>query len=66
MVKEAVGKYAPAKMSRTGVIYVPSLLAMDSAFPFRACKVNIRIDGQRLIIERVEEAAKAEPEEVKC
>ena len=56
MVKEAVGKYAPAKMSRTGVIYVPSLLAMDSAFPFKEGKVNIRIDGERLVLERVEEA----------
>ena len=53
MVKEAIGKYAPAKKSRTGVIYVPSLLAMDSAFPFKAGEVNIRIDGRRLIVEEV-------------
>jgi len=55
MVKEAVGKYAPAKMSRTGIIYVPSLLAMDSAFPFKSGKVNIRIDGERLILEAVKQ-----------
>ena len=55
MVKEAVGKYAPAKRSRTGVIYVPSLLAMDSAFPLKVGKVNIRIDGKRLVIEEVKQ-----------
>ena len=55
MVKEAIGKYAPAKRSRTGVIYVPSLLAMDSAFPFKEGRVIIRIDGKRLIIEEAKE-----------
>lgn len=55
MVKEAVGRFKPAPKSRTGIIYVPSLLAMDSAFPFRACKVSIRIDGERLIVEKAKE-----------
>jgi hypothetical protein len=36
------------------VLYIPSDLRKDSAFPFRVGeKVRIRIDGKRLIVEKV-------------
>lgn len=56
MVKEDIGKYHIPKRSRTGIIYVPSDLAIDSAFPFKdGDRVKIRIDGKRLIVEKVKE-----------
>ena len=39
--------------SKTGVIYIPADLVKDSSFPFQADEeVTIRIEGQRLIVER--------------
>ncbi len=56
MVKEKIGTFRqPLKKGRTGVIYVPADLTIDSAFPFKdGEKVNIKIDGERLIVEKVE------------
>lgn len=53
MIK-AIGKITPAPKGRTLILYIPSLLAVDSAFPFKAPEsVVVRIDGEKLIIERV-------------
>ncbi len=42
------------KQFGTAILYVPSQIAQDSAFPFHPPeKVKIRIDGERLIIEKV-------------
>ena len=55
---ESQAKLIIAPKSRTGLLYIPSNLVVDSAFPFRdlPCKVLIRIDGKKLIIEKAEEA----------
>lgn len=52
MVKEAIGSFKIPMRGRTGVIYVPADLVIDSTFPFKkGDSVKIRIDGERLIIE---------------
>lgn len=52
-MREAIGKIVPSPKSRTGIIYVPADMMVDSAFPFKPpMKVNIRIEGQKLIIEK--------------
>jgi len=39
--------------SRTGVLYIPADLVKDSLFPFSPNEeVVVRIDGERLVIER--------------
>ena len=56
MTIEAIGRYNKAPKSRTGIIYVPSDLAIDSAFPFKDdAVIKIRIEGKRLIIEDAKE-----------
>ena len=57
MVKEKIGTFRqPLKKGRTGVIYVPADLTIDSAFPFRdGEKVNIKIEEKRLIVEKIKE-----------
>lgn len=53
-MKEAIGKITPSPRSRTLILYIPSVLTVDSAFPFKPPEsVVVRIDGERLIIERV-------------
>jgi len=52
MVKEAIGTFQIPMRGRTGIIYVPADLVIDSTFPFKVGdKVKIRIDGERLIVE---------------
>ncbi|MEM3700668.1 MAG: hypothetical protein QXL57_07380 [Candidatus Bathyarchaeia archaeon] len=52
MVKEAIGTFKTPMRGRTGIIYVPADLVIDSTFPFKdGDSVKIRIDGERLIIE---------------
>jgi hypothetical protein len=54
-MREAVGKLTFGPRSRTGVLYIPSNLMVDSTFPFKApVNLRIRIDGECLIVERVE------------
>ena len=36
------------------VIYIPNSILNDSAFPFSSTVVNIRIEGNRIVIEGVE------------
>ena len=55
MMREAVGKLTYGPRSRTGILYIPSDLMIDSTFPFQApVNVKVRIEGERLIVERVE------------
>jgi hypothetical protein len=54
---ESIAKLIIAPNSRTGLLYIPSDLMVDSAFPFQApLSVKVRIDGEKLVIEKVEEA----------
>jgi hypothetical protein len=48
MVKENTGRFGSASRGRTSIIYVPSDLVKDSAFPFT--------DGDALLIRLVENA----------
>ncbi|MGD6933311.1 MAG: hypothetical protein ACQCN5_03805 [Candidatus Bathyarchaeia archaeon] len=54
-MREAIGKLTFGPRSRTGVLYIPSGLMVDSTFPFQApVNLKVRIDGERLIVEKVE------------
>jgi hypothetical protein len=54
-MREAIGKLTHGPKSRTGILYIPSDLMVDSTFPFQApVSLKIRIDGVRLIMEKVE------------
>jgi hypothetical protein len=40
--------------SKTGILYIPADLVKDSSFPFEANQeVIVRIDGKRLVVERM-------------
>jgi hypothetical protein len=53
MVTENSGVFATASRGKTGIIYVPSDLTKDSAWPFKdGERLSIRIEGERLIIEK--------------
>ncbi len=50
-MKEATGKIVYGPKSRTGILYIPSDLMVDSTFPFQApTQVKITIDGDKLAI----------------
>jgi len=52
MVKEAIGKIGKASKGKTGIIFIPSDLMIDSAFPFKIGEpVKIKIEDGKLIIE---------------
>jgi len=54
-MREAIGKLTYGPKSRTGILYIPSYLMVDSAFPFQVpVSVRVRVDGERLIVEKVE------------
>lgn len=57
-MQESLGKIAQAQNSRSALIFVPSIVATDSTFPFKKlpahCKV--RINGNQLIVEAAAEA----------
>jgi hypothetical protein len=54
-MKEAIGTLTPSPRSRTAILYIPSVLVVDSAFPFKAPQsVKVRIEGERLIVEKVQ------------
>jgi hypothetical protein len=43
----------PNKRGKTGLIYIPADVVKDSSFPFKPNeKVIIKIDGEKLIIEK--------------
>jgi hypothetical protein len=45
----------PKQGSSTGIIYIPADVVKDSIFPFKPDEeVIVRIDGQKLVIERGE------------
>ena len=53
MVQDAVGRLGVASRGKTGIIYVPADLVKDSTFPFtNGDSLLIRIDGERLLIEK--------------
>lgn len=53
MVREDSGRFVSASRGKTGIIYVPADLVKDTSFPFSAGdSVSIRIDGERLIVEK--------------
>jgi hypothetical protein len=53
MVQEATGRFGSASRGKTGIIYVPADLVKDTTFPLAiGDSLCIRIDGERLIIER--------------
>jgi len=52
-MREGVGKLTVGDKSKTGILYIPADLMVDSAFPFKApVRVKIRIENERLIIEK--------------
>ena len=54
-MREAIGKLTYGPKSRTGILYIPSNVMLDSAFPFKApTNLKVRIDGERLIVEKAE------------
>ena len=54
-MREMIGKLMKSDKSATGILYIPADLMVDSAFPFKPPEsVRVRIDGERLIIEKVE------------
>ena len=55
-MREAIGKLTYGPKSRTGILYIPSDLMVDSAFPFQApVSVKVKIEGNKLSIERIDE-----------
>ena len=59
MVQEAVGRFGAASRGKTGIIYVPADLVKDTTFPFtNGDSLLIRIDGERLIVEKASKRKK--------
>ncbi len=57
-MKEKEGRIYHAKGVKAAYIYVSADVVKDSQFPFRLpTRVNVRIDGNRLIIEQVKKDA---------
>jgi hypothetical protein len=53
-MKEAIGKLTLGPKSRTGILYIPSDLMVDSAFPFQVpAQVSVRLEGDTLIVKKV-------------
>lgn len=49
----------PANKGRTGVLYIPADIVKDSSFPFEPNEtVIIKIEGERLVIEKDKEYQK--------
>ena len=58
-MKEKISKIVRTKGGNTGIVIIPADIVKDSAFPFNLpAVVKVRIEGQRLIIEKVEKAEK--------
>jgi hypothetical protein len=59
MVQEDTGRFGAASRGKTGIIYVPADLVKDTTFPFTfGDSLHIRIDGERLIVEKVSKRKK--------
>jgi hypothetical protein len=53
-MREAIGKLTYGPKSRTGILYIPSDLMVDSAFPFQVpTALKVTIEDGKLIIEKV-------------
>lgn len=50
MVVEAIGTFKHDVRSKAGRVYVPAALVRDSQFPIKEGKVEIRVEGNYLII----------------
>jgi hypothetical protein len=51
---ETIAKIEKSSKSSTGILYLPSHLMTDSAFPFPVpSRVKVRIDGEKLIVEKI-------------
>ncbi|MDX1813886.1 MAG: hypothetical protein R3319_03760 [Candidatus Bathyarchaeia archaeon] len=54
MVLEADAKIMTNPRGKTGILYIPSDIMVDSAFPFAVpARVHIKIEGDKLVIEKV-------------
>ena len=53
-MNKAEGKLRKSSKGNTGLLFLPSHLMLDSTFPFKdiPLMVKIRIEGNKLIIER--------------
>ncbi len=53
MALKALGKFRKERKSNTGVIFVPAIIVVDSAFPLKEGRVEIEIKGKELIIRQM-------------
>jgi hypothetical protein len=54
MVLEADGKITFNPRGKTGILYIPSALMIDSQFPLAVpSRVHIKIIGDKLVVEKV-------------
>ena len=54
MPLNGVGRFALPKRGKTGVLYIPATLVRDSQFPIEEGKVEIKIEGNYIIIKNGE------------
>lgn len=53
-MEEKIGRIYYQKGTNAALIYVSADIVKDSTFPFNLpTRVNVRIDGERLIVEKV-------------
>ncbi len=53
---QGTAKIEKSSKSSTGILYLPSHVMLDSAFPFPVpSRVKVRIDGDKLIIESLDD-----------
>jgi len=55
MVMKNTGTFKLSHKGKTGIIYVPADMVVDSAFPLKEGKVEIEIKGNELIIRSLQE-----------
>ena len=55
MPLEAVGTFRYDVRSKAGRVYVPAALVRDSQFPIEEGKVEIRVEGNHIIIKNNDE-----------
>jgi len=55
MVTKNTGTFKLSHKGKTGVLYIPADMVVDSAFPLKEGKVEIEIRGRELIIRMPEE-----------
>jgi len=55
MVTKNTGTFKFSHKGKTGVLYIPADMVVDSAFPLKEGKVEIEIRGKELVIRQVEQ-----------